>query len=183
MDANTNGPVGPGTPPLAGSAATAVAAASTDDYVAVQRLVHRYADAVIHRDGARWGSCWADDAVWDLGRGRLVEGREAILQLWYGAMTGMAAVFQVVQNGDVWTTDDPDRAVGRWYITERFHRADGNAGTLLAHYDDEYVRVDGEWRFARRFLQPHYMGAPDLSGTFLNTRDALHERGVGSADA
>ena len=38
----------------------------------------------------QWGSCWAPDAVWDLGRGRLVEGREAILQLWYGAVAGFA---------------------------------------------------------------------------------------------
>jgi hypothetical protein len=48
---------------------------ATDDFLAIQRLVHRYVDAVVHRDGVRWGDTWADDATWDLGRGRLVEGQ------------------------------------------------------------------------------------------------------------
>jgi ketosteroid isomerase-like protein len=159
------------------------APAPADDYVAIQRLIHRYADAVVHRDGAQWASCWAEDAVWDLGRGRLVEGKAAILELWYSAMTGMAAVVQTVQNGDVTTGGTADTATGRWYISERFRRTDGVAGILLAHYDDVYVRIDGTWLFSRRFLQPHYMGPPDLSADFFNTADALTERGHETADA
>ena len=160
----------------------------TDDYVAISRLIHRYADAVVHRRGDLWGSCWADDAVWDLGRGRLVEGREAITSLWYSAMKGMAAVVQTVQNGEAWVAADdsdperPTRAVGRWYISERFRRADGTPGILLAHYDDQYVKRGGVWLLAGRVLQPHYMGAPDLSGDFLNTAEGLTGRGV-PADA
>jgi hypothetical protein len=160
----------------------------TDDYVAISRLIHRYADAVVHRRGDLWGSCWADDAVWNLGRGRLVEGREAITALWYSAMQGMASVFQIVHNGEAWVAadeadhDHPTRAVGRWYITERFRRADGTPGILLAHYDDQYVKREGAWLLTGRVLQPHYMGAPDLSGEFTNDRAGLTARGV-PADA
>jgi ketosteroid isomerase-like protein len=150
----------------------------TDDFVAIQRLLHRYADAVIHRDGVQWASCWADDATWDLGRGRLVEGRDAIVELWYAAMGGMAAVVQMVHNGDVWEGDDADHATGRWYIDERFRRSDGSNEILLAHYDDGYVRTTDGWRFARRFLQPHYLGPADLTADFTNTRSTLHARGV-----
>lgn len=151
----------------------------TDDYVAIQRLVHRYADAVVHRDGVQWSSCWAEDATWDLGGGRLVEGRTAITKLWYSAMGGMAAVVQMVHNGEVWAGDDPDHATGRWYIDERFRRADGTNNILLAHYDDGYVRsADAGWQFSRRLLQPHYHGAPDLTAGFTNTSDALIARGV-----
>jgi hypothetical protein len=150
----------------------------TDDYVEIQRLVHRYADAVVHRDGAQWGSCWAPDARWNLGRGRLVEGRDAILELWYGAVAGFAAVVQLVHNGEVWQGGDADHAAGRWYIDERFRRADGTPGILLAHYDDTYVRVGGRWVFESRELVPHYMGPQDLSADFLNTKDALVARGV-----
>ena len=160
----------------------------TDDYVSISRLIHRYADAVVHRRGDMWSSCWAEDAVWDLGRGRFVEGREAITELWYSAMKGMAAVVQTVQNGEAWFDPDegvvssPNKAVGRWYISERFRRADGAKGILLAHYDDHYVRRDGIWQLAGRVLQPHYMGAPDLSSDFLNDREALVAKGV-PADA
>ncbi|MGI9053824.1 MAG: nuclear transport factor 2 family protein [Ilumatobacteraceae bacterium] len=150
----------------------------TDDFVAIQRLSHRYADAVVHRDGVQWASCWAADATWDLGRGRLVEGREAIVELWYSAMGGMAAVVQMVHNGEVWAGVDGDHATGRWYIDERFRRANGDNSILLAHYDDGYVRTGDGWVFSRRFLQPHYMGPPDLTADFTNLRSTLHERGV-----
>ena len=148
------------------------------DFVGIQRLINRYADAVIHRNGDQWGSCWADDAVWDLGGGRLVEGKENILKLWFAAMGGMAAVVQHAHNGDA-SYDDATRqtATGRWAISERFLTANGDRGLLLAHYDDAYRKVGGEWLFTRRFLQVHYRGAPDLSGEFLNSKDGLASRG------
>jgi hypothetical protein len=150
---------------------------SADDFHLIQRLQHRYVDAVIHRNGVAWSGCWATDATWDLGRGRLVHGRDAIADLWYKAMSGMHAVFQVVHTGDVRYGDDADHAAGRWYINEWFRRADGSNNVLLAHYDDEYVRVDGEWLFARRLLHSHYSGPPDLSADFGNSRAALELRG------
>ena len=152
---------------------------SVDDYVAIQRLVHRYSDAVVNRDAEQWGSCWADDASWDLGFGRNVEGKTAIVELWTKAMGMMAAVVQIAHNGDAFTTPgDPDHAVGRWYISERFQRSTGDIGVLYAHYDDEYVRTANGWRFANRMLRPHYAGAPDLSADFLNTVEKLQARGA-----
>jgi hypothetical protein len=151
----------------------------TDDFVSISRLINRYADAVVHRNGVQWASCWSADAEWDLGGGRLVSGKEAIVALWYSAMKGMASVVQLVHNGEVYANPtDPDRADGRWYIDERYRRADGVTGMLLAHYEDSFVRVDGEWLFARRFLQVHYNGAPDLSAEFSNTADRLKDRGI-----
>jgi ketosteroid isomerase-like protein len=149
---------------------------SADEYVGIQRLVHRYADAVVHRDPERWSATWADDAVWDLTRGRRVQGRAAIVDLWRSAMRGMHAVVQTVDNGDVWRGDD-GVVEGRWYFTETFRRADaqGNpidVGILRAHYDDAYLPQDGGWLFARRELVIHYVGPADLSAPFLNT----HER-------
>ena len=131
---------------------------------AIAELVHTYADAVVRRDGDRWASCWAEDARWVLGPGREVVGREAIVALWHTAMSGFAAVVQLVHNGSV--TLDGDRGEGRWYLSEQFRRADGEAGTLLAHYDDTYVVQGGSWRFASRELVPRYQGPPDLSGRF-----------------
>lgn len=150
------------------------------DFIGIQRLVNRYSDAVVHRDGAQWSGCWADDAVWDLGGGRLVEGKDAIVKLWFAAMGGMSAVVQHTHNGDAtYEGSGREAAVGRWAISERFLTADGHRGLLLAHYDDAYRKVDGTWFFTRRFLQVHYRGAPDLSGDFLNTKDSLEARGQG----
>ena len=94
-------------------------------------------------------------------------------------MAGFAAVVQTVQNGIA--SRDPgatDRATGRWYISERFCRANGIRGTLLAHYDDTYVLRDDGWQFASRELQVHYQGPADLSADFRNTAETLRERGL-----
>jgi ketosteroid isomerase-like protein len=145
-----------------------------DDFVAVMTLVHRYADAVVNRDSAQWGACWAPDARWTLGPGRDVEGRDAIVELWRSAMGNFTAVVQTVANGTAWHQHgSADHAGGRWYISERFCRADGTRGILQAHYDDTYVRRDGEWLFASRALRVHYIGAPDLSAEFLNTTGSV----------
>ncbi len=153
---------------------------SAEDFVAIQRLVHRYSEAVVLRDDQQWGSCWAENATWDLGRGRLVHGKDAIVALWRSAMAGMAAVVQMAHNGDV--RSDPehaDSALGRWFIDERYRRADGEPGMLLAHYDDAYVRGDDrQWRFANRMLRVHYHGAPDLSAEFQNTAERLASTGA-----
>lgn len=153
--------------------------APVETFVAVQRLVHRYADAVVHADADQWGSCWAEDAVWDLGGGQPIEGRAAIVAAWSGVMQSMERVVHLVHNGDVFLPeedrsgdrdgdgDGEDRAdtvTGRWYVTERYRTTSGADGVLLAHYDDTYVRTDGRWRFAARRLVAHQHGPADGSG-------------------
>ena len=148
---------------------------SADEHLAINQLVHRYADAVIHRNGVQWSSCWQDDATWDLGRAQ-VAGKPAIVELWYSSMVNMEAVVQMVHSGHVEATG-PDTAAGRWYIREWFSRVGGVTGILVAHYDDTYVRTDEGWLFSHRGLVPHYQGPSDLSGTFRNNRAGLEGRG------
>jgi SnoaL-like domain len=83
-------------------------------------------------------------------------------------MPGMTAVVQNVMNGAVVIADDGQTASGRWYIGEHFLRSNGATGILLAHYEDTYARIDGQWLFTSRQLFPHYQGPPDLSAPFLN---------------
>ena len=85
----------------------------------IAELVHLYADAVVHHNGDQWGACWAPDAHWELGKGRRVEGRDAILELWHGAMGTFAAVVQTVLNGTYELDDDADLAAGSSAEDER----------------------------------------------------------------
>jgi ketosteroid isomerase-like protein len=137
------------------------------DFVGIMRLTNAYADAVIDRDAEAWSACWTDDGVWDLGGGRAIEGRDAIVGLWKGAMSAFATVIQTVHTGEVWCGADDTHATGRWNISEKYLMADGKTGMLLAHYDDEYRRENGRWLYTKRELVPHYQGPADLSGKFL----------------
>ena len=130
-------------------------------------LVHRYADAVVHRDAATWTATWTPTATWELAPGRRVEGRDDIVGLWNRAMDGFAAVVQTVSNGAAELDEAAGSGTGRWYVTEHWKRADGTGGILLAYYDDRYTRADGTWVFSKRSLVVLYQGAADLSGDFL----------------
>ena len=87
---------------------------NNDHYSEIAMLVHRYADAVVHRNGEQWSSTWPEDAVWDLGGGRLDEGLEVIKELWYGARQGFEATVQTVLNGGVDTDSSSATGAVRW---------------------------------------------------------------------
>ncbi len=146
---------------------TPIGPTDSSDAIAVRELVHRYADAVVHRDEAQWKATWSDDAVWHIA-GQELEGPEAIVAFWNEAMDRFAAVVQTVLNGEVALDAEAGTGSGRWYIQEHFQRAGGDVGILLAHYDDTYARTDGGWRFTGRQLAVHYGGPPDLSAPFQN---------------
>ena len=137
---------------------------STDDFVALQRLVFQYSDAVNRRDRERWADCFVDDATWSL-LGRTYIGKNAIVTRWEAAMDSLALVVHSEHDGDAWYVD-ADRGVGRWYVDERYRGLEGPATLVLGHYDDVYVRTADGWRFAERSLALSYRGAPDLSGSF-----------------
>jgi ketosteroid isomerase-like protein len=130
----------------------------------ISDLVHRYSDAVTRKDRTQWAATWAEDAWWDLGKGRFTRGRDNIVTYWENAVAGLIIAVQMVHNGSV--TIDGNTASGRWYLSEHLERANGAKGMLLAWYDDTYVRVDGQWLFASRSLAALYHGPPDLSGAF-----------------
>jgi uncharacterized protein (TIGR02246 family) len=142
---------------------------SQDARSAIGELVHRYSDAVTRSDDLQWSNCWAEDASWTLRSDRKADGRDAIVEMWRHAMATLDGVVQIVLNGAVYV-DGPTAARGRWYICEYLRPVAGDAGMLLAHYDDTYVRTNDRWLFASRALVPHYQGPPDLSGTFHTER-------------
>jgi uncharacterized protein (TIGR02246 family) len=136
------------------------------DELAIRALVERYADAVCRRDAEDWGQTWAPGGTWDLGPGREVTGREKIVELWLSLMGGYPTALQLIHSGVV-TSIDGDRATARWYLSEYILQADGTRRMGVGVYHDHYVRLDGNWFFARRSYNLLYGGPPDLSGQFL----------------
>ncbi|MEM7078349.1 MAG: nuclear transport factor 2 family protein [Pseudomonadota bacterium] len=134
----------------------------------IRDLVARYADAVIRRDKDAWGDTWAADGRWKLPGARLVEGREAIVELWLGAMARFKFVAQIIHQGLV--RMDGDEAFGRFTLTEHLQFADGGGMFNVGVYQDRYVNTADGWRFAERHYTALYndQGSGDMTGAVVD---------------
>lgn len=118
-----------------------------EDRLAIRELIDTYSDAVARRDADAWIATWADDATWDL-MGHAVEGREAILQTWLGAMGTFDFVAFYAVPGAIKV--DGDRAEVRVYVSEVLAPNGGGLRRIEGAYEDQCCRINGAWRFASR---------------------------------
>lgn len=116
------------------------------DRMAIRELMECYADAASRMDKAQWLGCWAPDAVWAMRQGDIV-GHAALSQAWDTIFASVEALGFFAMPGAIAVTGDSARA--RCHVREVVRRADG-VTRLCARYDDELVRRDGGWTFARR---------------------------------
>ena len=123
------------------------------DKMAIRELLERYCDGVNQRDAELWGSTWSEDAVWDLPHLDMggLEGRQKIVESWLEAMKLFPFVNMIAQPGFIQI--EGDRATMRSYTSEVAVMQDGTEIRPVGQYDDEMVRVNGEWLFSRRKFQ------------------------------
>jgi len=116
-----------------------------EDREAIRELKARYCD--ICDDGhnaARIAEIFAEDGVWESERlGRFV-GREAIRAQFVRFGRDIAFSQHMVTNPVI--TVDGDTATGRWYFLSPMEFRGAPRWTFV-RYDDQYVRVDGNWLF------------------------------------
>ncbi|MEP5765711.1 MAG: nuclear transport factor 2 family protein [Halieaceae bacterium] len=139
----------------------------TADELAIRDLVARYIDAVNRHNQDDWAATWSENASWNL-VGMEVSGRQAIVELWVGAMSGFDFALMMLNSGTVQINGDS--ATGRWYVTEHLKPCDGDANTTLGVYEDEYAKENGEWVFTRRQYHIMCQGAADSNATFTPYR-------------
>jgi hypothetical protein len=121
-----------------------------EDQLAIRALHECYADSVFRRDADAWGALWADNAHWDF-MGMIMDGREAIVATWKGAMAGFSFAGFFVQPGAI--EIDVDHATGRIYTNEVLEDLEGNLRRIVGQYEDLYVRQDGHWVYkSRKFV-------------------------------
>jgi ketosteroid isomerase-like protein len=119
-----------------------------EDIDSIKKLKARYCaycDDNYNLDGL--ASLFTEDAVWDGGpfRGRH-EGREAIREFFTDAPQRLPFAVHMVLNPVIEV--DGDTAKGMWYLFQSCTYAEGNKAVWgSARYDEEYVKVNGEWKF------------------------------------
>ncbi|MED5263335.1 MAG: nuclear transport factor 2 family protein [Myxococcota bacterium] len=133
---------------------------SIRDELAIRELVARYAATVGNGDVEGWSRTWAEDGEWEV-LGQTSRGREAVTNRLEELLGGLEFVVQMASGGILEIRGD--QATGYWQITEHGRFAGGNPLFTLGAYRDRYVRVEGDWRFARRGFHAIYVGPPDMS--------------------
>ena len=125
------------------------------DREAIRGLTDRYAHCVWTKDAAAIAALFVEDGVMDTGDGRPLKGRETITKVYQRVFARNE--FQPFVHNHLITLAG-DSASGTCYLDLR-GTVDGKRMIGAGHYDDRYVRVDGEWKFlsrrlAMRFLVP-----------------------------
>jgi ketosteroid isomerase-like protein len=125
-----------------------------EDVNAIRNLKARYAAYCDdHYNADEIAALFTVDAVWDSqGLGRF-EGREAIREFFRGASQIFTFAIHYSLNGQIEVQGDSARA--QWYLFMPCTLGAGNRAMWRAGIDrEEYVRVDGEWKFQRKTSAP-----------------------------
>jgi uncharacterized protein (TIGR02246 family) len=149
---------------IAGLATSTAFAEDTyaEDRAKIEDLQARYLFALDFRDPEAYAATFAEDGVLDYGAGKIV-GRQAIREMVAGLRTnaerqagqdtsGLRPAAGRHNISNVVVTINGDRATGTAYW---FHMGNANPErraqlNSFGHYEDELVKVDGEWLFSLR---------------------------------
>jgi ketosteroid isomerase-like protein len=127
---------------------------SLTDRFAIRELIDRYSYAVNERDWAAFESCFAEDAVWDVGKpfNFRMQGRSSILDVARTKISEEDFVIQTPHATVIWL--DGDRARAHSTMREVVSSAGGAKGIqMMGTYADELSKSGGEWRFTSRVFR------------------------------
>ena len=125
-------------------------AGSLEDRQLIRERIDAYADAAFRKDQDAWLANWSEQCVWKV-FGAEVRGKEAMRAQWAQIWTMFEHMAFFTQLGAIEV--DGDRAKVRSYCREILRLKDGGVRKVVGAYDDEMVRENGAWLFARRDYQ------------------------------
>lgn len=124
-----------------------------EDREAIRALILAYGQAHDHRDYRTFASLFAENGEWIGGLGS-AKGPAAIFALMdksigHRPLPEGSGTFHVMTNEQIEIHGDRASSTTKWlYLT----RGDDDTPkpTYLGHYDDQFVRENGQWKFLRR---------------------------------
>jgi hypothetical protein len=124
------------------------------DQLAITDVLYQYATALDTRDWNLLRACFTADGVADyLEFGGVNEGRDAIVELCGGVLSGLDASQHLIANPRV--VLDGDRATASCYFQAQHFLASpagGNTYLVGGRYDDRLRRTDEGWQIEHRTL-------------------------------
>jgi len=129
--------------------------ARLEDIESIRQLKHQYSVYCDHGyDADGMTSLFTEDAVWDSNKFGTYEGRDAIHGFIKEVGKEILFALHYMNNELIEIAPDGQTARGSWILLEpaTMTRADSDENDsviITAEYDDEFVKVDGEWKFKR----------------------------------
>jgi len=117
-----------------------------DPTTEIRQLRAAYAHYLDRGDWDGWAALFAPDAVVEFGSYPNLEGRDEIREFGetvvddlfeYSMHTAQMPLLDV----------EGETATGLWYLLVYYQLPDGDPGWIYGTYEDEYRKVDGEWKF------------------------------------
>jgi uncharacterized protein (TIGR02246 family) len=124
-----------------------------EDREDIRALILAYGQAHDHRDYRTFASLFASNGEWIGGLGS-AKGPDAIFALMYKSIGHNplpmgSGTFHVMTNDQIRIDGDRASATTKWlYLTP--NEDSTPKPTYLGHYDDQFIRENGEWKFLRR---------------------------------
>jgi hypothetical protein len=135
------------------------------DKLAIQELVCTYTSAATRGDWKQFEALWTPDALWEVGEpvGTSFVGPQAIVADLKATLEHQDFFVQMTHDCVVTLLGD-GRASGTTTIHALARREGHFEVTNFGIYYDEFVKVDGAWKFAVRRMQPVFLGTSPLPG-------------------
>ena len=135
-----------------------------EDVEAIKELKARYcAHCDNDYDPEGIAGLFIDGGVWDGGRRGRYEGKDEIKGFFVEAARIFSFALHYVLNPII--TVNGDEAQATWYLFMAATLRDGNRAVWNAgRYEDDYVRVDGEWKFKQLLVAASYFTTPFETG-------------------
>ena len=124
-----------------------------EDREDIRALILAYGQAHDHRDYRMFSNLFASTGEWVGGLGT-AQGPEAIFALLddtigHNPLPDGSGTYHVMTNEQIIVDGDRASSTTKWiYITPADD--DSPKFTYLGHYDDQFIRENGEWKFLRR---------------------------------
>lgn len=122
-----------------------------EDRLAIRELYGSYGDASANADMDGFLACWTDEGQWN---SHIFQrsGKTALREQWDLLWANFAKVGFLGEVGSI--EIDGDRAACRSVAREIILLKSGGVYKLVGRYQDQVVRRDGRWLFARRDYEP-----------------------------
>lgn len=134
-----------------------------EDIEAIKQLKALYCDICDdNHNPDRITKIFVEDGIWEGGDFGKAQGHDAIRKLFQGFQKLIGFSQHNIFNPRI--AIDGDRAKGTWYLLGPFtFRKDNGARWIACRYDDDYVKVNGQWKYQHlradiRMVAPYEKG-------------------------